>query len=107
MVLTKYWVMAKKFDGFPKLSDFKIVEEELPELKEGGHVILIFFQIFHGHVILILKENLICVFCRISSQFYFFISEFLCEAVWLSVDPYNRYGILFSDLIKFMFRIYL
>lgn len=30
------YVLTKYFQGEPKKTDFKIVEEELPELKEGG-----------------------------------------------------------------------
>lgn len=30
------YVLTKYFKGEPKQSDFKIVEEELPELKDGG-----------------------------------------------------------------------
>lgn len=30
------YVLIKYFQGEPKKSDFKIVEEELPELKDGG-----------------------------------------------------------------------
>lgn len=30
------YVLTKYFQGEPKKSDFKIVEEELPELKDGG-----------------------------------------------------------------------
>lgn len=32
---TKY-VLQKHFNGEPKKSDFKIVEEELPDLSDGG-----------------------------------------------------------------------
>nr|CAD7259422.1 unnamed protein product [Timema shepardi] len=51
MVTSKKIVLAKKLNGEPKESDFKIIEEELPALKDG---------------------------------------EILVEAVWLSVDPYQR-----------------
>lgn len=36
MVKAKKYVLAKQFDGFPKKEDLKIVEEELPELKDNG-----------------------------------------------------------------------
>ena len=36
MVRAKKWIMKKHFDGFPKESDFELVEEELPSLKPGG-----------------------------------------------------------------------
>ncbi|CAB3385250.1 Hypothetical predicted protein [Cloeon dipterum] len=35
MVKTKKWILAKKFDGKPKNDDFKLVEEELPPVKDG------------------------------------------------------------------------
>lgn len=43
MVKAKTWVVAKLFEGEPKLSDFKLVEEELPALKEGGENYLRYF----------------------------------------------------------------
>ena len=36
MVKGKCWVKHKEFSGIPKLEDFKLVEEELPALKDGG-----------------------------------------------------------------------
>lgn len=38
MVVAKKYVYAEKFVGEPKLSDFKLVEEELPPLKENGKI---------------------------------------------------------------------
>lgn len=35
MVVSKSWTLAKHFDGAPKPSDFKLVEKELPPLKDG------------------------------------------------------------------------
>ncbi|KAK7872296.1 hypothetical protein R5R35_002753 [Gryllus longicercus] len=35
MVKTKKYILAKHFIGEPKLTDFKLVEEELPKLEEG------------------------------------------------------------------------
>ena len=32
----KKWVLVKHFDGEPKDEDLKLVEEELPDLKENG-----------------------------------------------------------------------
>lgn len=37
-VVAKKYVYAEKFVGEPKLSDFKLVEEELPPLKENGKI---------------------------------------------------------------------
>lgn len=50
-VQAKKYIFARRFVGFPKLEDIQLVEEKLPEIKEG---------------------------------------EILCEAVYLSVDPYMR-----------------
>ncbi|MEE6522582.1 hypothetical protein FKM82_021179, partial [Ascaphus truei] len=36
MVLSKSWAMVKHFTGAPKLADFKLIEKELPPLKDGG-----------------------------------------------------------------------
>ncbi|XP_078000329.1 prostaglandin reductase 1-like [Glandiceps talaboti] len=57
MVRAKKYILVDHFDGFPKESDFQVVEEDLPDITEG---------------------------------------EFLCKAVYLSVDPYMR---LFSSNI--------
>lgn len=35
MVTAKVWKKANEFKGEPKLSDFQIVEEELPALQDG------------------------------------------------------------------------
>ena len=35
MVLGRKWVLLKHFEGNPKASDFKLVEEELPALKDN------------------------------------------------------------------------
>ncbi|CAH0555608.1 unnamed protein product [Brassicogethes aeneus] len=51
MVKAKVYKFEKQFQGVPKETDLKLVEEELPPIKDG---------------------------------------EFLCEAVFLSVDPYMR-----------------
>lgn len=37
-VTAKKYVFAERFVGEPKLSDFKLVEEELPPLKENGKI---------------------------------------------------------------------
>lgn len=37
MVKTKKFIYAKVFEGEPKETDFKLVEEELPALKNGGN----------------------------------------------------------------------
>ena len=36
MVKAQYWVKARNFSGIPTKEDFQLVEEDLPELKDGG-----------------------------------------------------------------------
>lgn len=36
MVKAKKYILVRHFDGLPKKEDLKIVEEELPALKDGG-----------------------------------------------------------------------
>lgn len=38
MTTSKKFILAKYFDGAPKESDFKLVEEELPPIKDGGRL---------------------------------------------------------------------
>ena len=41
-MLARKFVLAKRFEGIPKLTDFKLVEETLPEdVQDGGNEILI------------------------------------------------------------------
>ena len=44
MVKAKTWVKLREFSGTPTKDDFKLVEENLPELKDGGRVILFLFH---------------------------------------------------------------
>lgn len=37
MVQSKKFVYVKRFDGVPKLTDFRLEEETLPELQDGGN----------------------------------------------------------------------
>ena len=30
------WILASRFEGFPKDSDLQLVEEDLPSLNDGG-----------------------------------------------------------------------
>lgn len=47
----KKFVYAKKFEGLPKVSDFSLENETLPELKDGG-------ELFHNNsVIKIFSAN--------------------------------------------------
>ena len=41
MVNAKKYILAKHFDGEPKESDIKLVEEELPPLKDNGKYVVI------------------------------------------------------------------
>ena len=36
MAKAKVWIKEKEFAGSPAKEDFKLVEEDLPELKDGG-----------------------------------------------------------------------
>ncbi|CAJ0965215.1 unnamed protein product [Ranitomeya imitator] len=35
MVVSKSWIMVRHFEGVPKAEDFKLIEKELPPLKDG------------------------------------------------------------------------
>lgn len=56
-VTAKKFVYAKRFDGEPKLTDFDLVEEKLPALKDGGdnsplnkqYSILLIFSLNYRH----------------------------------------------------------
>ena len=36
MVKAKVWMKVKEFSGTPTMDNLKLLEEELPELKDGG-----------------------------------------------------------------------
>lgn len=40
MVKAKKFIYAARFDGLPKISDFRLEEETLDELKDGGQLLL-------------------------------------------------------------------
>lgn len=40
MVVARKYLLVRKSEGLPKPSDFKLVEEELPPLKENGKLII-------------------------------------------------------------------
>lgn len=44
MVTAKKYVLVKHFEGEPKALDLKIVEEELPAIKNDGMISLIKYQ---------------------------------------------------------------
>lgn len=71
-MLAKKFVLVKPFEGLPKLTDFKIVEETLPaELQDGG--------------IWSIERSI---------EFFdlpiFPVLEILTKAEWWTVDPYMR-----------------
>ena len=39
MVKAQVWIKVREFSGVPTKDDFKLVEEELPALKDGGRTI--------------------------------------------------------------------
>lgn len=81
MVKSRIWVMAKKFQGAPKLSDFAIKEQELPPLKDGGRCL--FLYKLRMYQLILINRN---------------FAEFLCKAEFLSIDPYQRaYASSFPD----------
>jgi len=66
------FIFAKRFNGLPEHDNFSLEEEELPELKTGGYQLDNCFM----YVLLVL----------ILDGF----TDILCEALYLSVDPYMR-----------------
>ena len=42
MVKAQVWIKVREFSGVPTKDDFKLVEEELPALKDGGRTIPLF-----------------------------------------------------------------
>lgn len=69
MVRAKALKYQNHFRGLPNESDFALIEETLPEVKHGGY----------------LKVNKVSKF--LLKQVF---TEFLAEAVYISVDPYMR-----------------
>lgn len=70
MVVAKKFLLVKHFENDPKESDFKLEEESIPPIKDGGWTV---------------SFEVNCVNKNIRV-----ISEFLAKAVYLSVDPYMR-----------------
>ena len=48
MSKAKVWIKVKEFSGTPTMDNLKLVEEELPELKDGGIIIVHKFQCQNG-----------------------------------------------------------
>ena len=68
------YVLRSYFSGFPQREALEIVEDELPPIKDGGILPVLFRRV--------IPHKEFCIY--LSTQ------EFLCEAQWLSVDPYMR-----------------
>ena len=50
MVKAKQFILARHFDGMPTPENFKLIEEELPELKQGRIVTFNYFKtVLHTH----------------------------------------------------------
>lgn len=62
------WILNRHFNGEPKIEDFQLEEQELGDVQDGGESIT-----------LLCKSVIISCF-----------SELICEAEYLSVDPYQR-----------------
>ena len=41
MVKAKKFILVSHFDGLPKLDNFQLIEEDLPELEVGGILLMI------------------------------------------------------------------
>lgn len=83
MVKARKFIIVDHFKDWPKESDLKIVEEDLAPVKDGGKCVDKYF------VFLKLKLYYVILY-RMCSFFYFVITEFLAEALYLSIDPYMR-----------------
>lgn len=86
MVKAKKFIYAKPFEGFPKLDNFRLEEETLPELQNGGSYWRLTLFPFDFISVLIRMNN--------------FVLDIMVEAIFLSVDPYMR---LFVDAFKDQF----
>ena len=59
MVKAKVWIKQKEFEGFPTNDHFKLVKEDLPDLKDGGRS-SIFFK----------KKEKVCLIIRVFSALF-------------------------------------
>ena len=84
--VAKVWLMKSRFEGYPQLSDFAIREEVLPPLKDGGVCVCV--------CVCVCVRVCVCLDIAVFGQTNFEsaknIPEYLVQAVWFSVDPYNR-----------------
>ena len=51
MVKGRKWILKQHFSGEPKIDDFELVEEELPELKNGEIMFRFVFEIMFRFVV--------------------------------------------------------
>ena len=54
MVKAKKFTKTKEFIGLPKLCDFELTEEELPDLKDGGrcqHLCSVFDNVYYKNTL--------------------------------------------------------
>lgn len=78
MASARVFVLKRLFQGFPTENDFKVVEEKLSALKDGGEFPTKLFKDFIRTVFI----------------------EFLAEARYITVDPYMRGFLSHSDVGK-------
>ena len=74
MSKAKVWVKVKEFSGTPTMDNLKLVEEELPELpelKDGGIIIVHKFQCQNGW-----NSNLKIL--QIHKKYFWYICDHLC-----------------------------
>ena len=86
---TRKYVLRSHFSGFPQRDALEIVEEDLPALKDGGLIEPLHNRHRHVYVKWLSLSGM-----RLGRIIICYIiytpAEFLCEAQWLSVDPYMR-----------------
>ena len=65
MVKAKVWLKEKDFSGSPSIDNLKLVEEELPELKDGGtSVIGVFAKLILIDILKIEENRILLLFFR-------------------------------------------
>jgi len=57
MVIAKKFILEKPFSGAPTEDNFKLVEEELDELNNGGDIIIYFFLIYNKQQLHLLSKT--------------------------------------------------
>lgn len=63
MVKSKKFIYAKRFDGEPKISDFELIEEELPALQDGGKFVYVFGPLSIEMLRIFLSQNILPKLC--------------------------------------------